>query len=175
MYRVFNQLFVLLLCGICMPAYATTVHKWIDADGVTHFSDAPPAGSTIEVNTLELNDNFPPVAKLEADYYSIANQWKRMRDEREAKTKLRLERARIRAEESAALAHVVGENVAYGGYPLYTLPYGRHYGDRHAGGIHYHDHRSTAGRGRHHVRAHGRHVAAGAAPAVRRGRLHGLS
>jgi len=93
---------VILLCNICLPAAATTVLRWVDADGVTHFSDTPP------------------------------DQWNRMREEREAKTKLALEKAKIRLSESAATAYTepVEDYATY--YPAYigihATPHGKPWG-----------------------------------------------
>lgn len=150
--------FLLLLCSISLPAAATLVHRWVDADGVTHFSDALPDDAAVDVSTVELDD-FPPLAAAEANYYSIANQWKRMREERQAKTKFYLEKARIRARESAtAIDAEPLEHSSYGGYPVYTLAHGRH----HARASHHHGHRDTVARGPHHVQARSHHIAGAA-------------
>jgi len=119
---------VILLCNICLPAAATTVLRWVDADGVTHFSDTPPVDNAEVVTELEFRDSLPTVA--EDDYYSIANQWNRMREEREAKTKLALEKAKIRLSESAATAYTepVEDYATY--YPAYIFPYRRHHTHR---------------------------------------------
>jgi len=40
----------IVLTAVCVSAYAQkTVYKWVDEDGVVHFSDAPPG----EENTAE--------------------------------------------------------------------------------------------------------------------------
>ena len=147
----------LLLCSISFSAPATTIHSWVDADGITHFSDAPPAPGIDGATIVELDDNYPPLPDTKADYYSIANQWNRMREEREAKNKLNLEKARLRAEQSAALAYAEppSEQRNYGGYyPIYGLPR-RHL--NHGGAGVQSNRRSAFDRGPHHVQAgHGR-------------------
>jgi hypothetical protein len=167
---------LLLLGSISLPAAATAVHSWVDADGVTHFSDAPPAGGAVEVTTVELAEDFGPATDPAADYYSIANQWKRMRDEREAKTKLSLEKARVRASESTAPAYIESapEYATYPGYPVYTRAYPLYsprYGYRHGYGRPglSHGRRGVFGRGAHHVTARGGHIPRHA------GRLRGRS
>lgn len=74
------------------PAWAATVHTWVDADGVRHYSDAPPADGK-ETRQIEIEDAPPRPAG--DDYYSIVNQWNRTRAEREAGTAQQLERERI--------------------------------------------------------------------------------
>ena len=34
---------------VSSPAYAQSMHKWVDADGVTHYGGRPPAGQAAEV------------------------------------------------------------------------------------------------------------------------------
>jgi Domain of unknown function (DUF4124) len=156
--------FVLLLCSIPLHAAATVIHRWVDDEGVTHFSDAPPAGGEVDVATIELDDDFPTVADANADYYSIANQWKRMREERDAKDRLKLEKARIRVDESAAAVYTEpppGDETYYGGYPLYGLPYGNGYGHARPRATH-RDGRPKPADRRYHVKAGAGHIAGGA-------------
>ena len=117
------------------PAVADdVVYRWVDEGGVTHFSDSPPAAQNAPqggVESLSLPDNFPVAANPADDYYSIINQWKRMREERNEKEKLALEQERLRLEQSrtelaagqAASATPVAVNtpplVVYGGAPRF--------------------------------------------------------
>jgi hypothetical protein len=147
----------LLLCSISFCASAATIHKWVDDDGVTHFSDAPPAPGTVGATTVELSNDYPLLPDANADYYSIANQWNRMRQEREAKDQLSLEKARIQAEQRAAVAYAEAplEQTDYESYyPVYGLPGRRinHHGAGFRG-----DRRNAVARGPHHVQpGHGR-------------------
>ncbi len=80
---------VLLLAGSGAPALASTVHKWVDADGVTHYSDKQPPVTVTAVERIDLPAASARAADHGDDYYSIANQWRRMYRER-----IELERAR---------------------------------------------------------------------------------
>ena len=88
------------------PAAAgDVVYRWVDEGGVTHFSDSPPAAQNTPqggVESLSLPDNFPVAANPTGDYYSIINQWKRMREERNEQEKLALEQERLRLEQTRA-------------------------------------------------------------------------
>lgn len=104
-----------------------TVHTWIDEQGVRHFADAPPS-SNIDTAQLVLYEPDPDVAGVD-DYYSIVNQWSRMRDERAARDELSLERERLRLERAQKSEHTTP---VYADYPRPVVggfvPYG--YGRR---------------------------------------------
>ncbi|MDA0824149.1 MAG: DUF4124 domain-containing protein, partial [Proteobacteria bacterium] len=135
-------LLCMLLCSIVSPVLAGTIHSWVDGDGVTHFSDSPPAVAVEGATTLVLNDVPPSVDEASSDYYSIVNQWQRMSAERDKKTATSLARARIRADHAAALSY---DDEPYQGisepryFPAYGFPY-RHVGRRNIG---YHPERDT--------------------------------
>lgn len=113
------------------PAAAgDVVYRWVDEDGITHFSDTPPAAQNTAqggVESIALQENLPAAVNPAGDYYSIVNQWKRMREERNEREKLALEKERLRLEQSraerAASATVVAVNttpaVVYGGVPRF--------------------------------------------------------
>ena len=96
---------VLILTVIALsPARAAGVHKWVDDEGITHYSDDAP--ETVETTLIDL----PPPAidekrpnEDENDYYSISNQWQRMNRERLEREQIELERARIRAAQQTRL------------------------------------------------------------------------
>lgn len=80
----------LVLPGFAASIEAEVVHKWVDADGVTHYSDEPPPATVTGLEQIELPATPPRAADENADrYYSISSQWQRMRRER-----IELERAR---------------------------------------------------------------------------------
>ncbi len=115
----------ILAATFCVPVTAVTVHTWVDEAGVRHYADAPPSAPEADSIAIELADTSTP-ADVREDYYSIVNQWQRLREERAASDALALERARLRA---AAQADAAREVVVYataprhyGAYPLY-LPY----------------------------------------------------
>ena len=49
---------LLLTAGLILPAGAEVVHKWVDADGITHYSDAAPLDPGAE--TLAIEVTAPP-------------------------------------------------------------------------------------------------------------------
>ena len=102
--NVLNIAILVLLCSISALSIAGTVHRWTDGDDITHFSDTIPSSAALEISTLELDDDFPPVSDRVSNYYSITNQWERMKKERDTRNELSLEKERIRAERAAALA-----------------------------------------------------------------------
>ena len=114
-----------LACGIVTPASAAAVHKWIDADGVTHYSDQPP--DSVDTTLIELPE--PTALKtagedggLADDYYSIPNQWQRMNQERIERERLNLERERARAarQTAAPTATVVKREVKVRYVPIFA-------------------------------------------------------
>jgi hypothetical protein len=101
----------LLACCAPLPALAVGVHKWIDAEGVTHYSDEAP--EAIETTLIDLPD--PASGQTggdagEADYYSISRQWERMNRERLEREKLELERAKIAAASQPPPSTIYVEN-----------------------------------------------------------------
>ena len=49
----------LLVALVAAPALAGEVYKWKDAKGVTHYSDAPPAGSNYESREIRHRPGMP--------------------------------------------------------------------------------------------------------------------
>ena len=49
----------LLVALVAAPALAGEVYKWKDAQGVTHYSDAPPAGSNYESREIRHRPGMP--------------------------------------------------------------------------------------------------------------------
>ena len=71
-----------------------------------------------------IDRNYIPAPLLNADYYSISNQWQRLRAEREAQAAMDLENRRIDAAQSEpsppAVAEDMPRSVFYPSY--YSLP-----------------------------------------------------
>lgn len=88
---------VLLSSCACLPVTAAVVHKWVDANGVTHYSDAPPGIESAGATKIELPDTAGNANAGASGYYSIANQWQRLQRERLARDQLALEQARQKA------------------------------------------------------------------------------
>ena len=87
-----------------ITANAATVHKWIDESGITHYSDAPPPARQTEVTRLEIRwqgSNKAIASNRPANYYSIANQWQRMYQERLQRMQLNLQRAALKQDSSS--------------------------------------------------------------------------
>jgi len=79
---------------------ASAIHKWIDENGMTHYSDEPP-NSAISVIRFEIDPlGYAKSSALqESDrFYSIANQWKRINKERLQRQKLALQQAALKAD-----------------------------------------------------------------------------
>lgn len=122
---------ILLLClpGAAWPA---EVYSWTDTEGVTHYSETPPADRS-DSTLLEL-EPVPVVASPAADdYYSVANQAARMEARRLEQERQRAEIQRLRAEarRAAAAAEATARDRADAAavqqqephyYPLYPWP-----------------------------------------------------
>jgi len=107
------QSLVILLGYITLPAQAAVVHKWIDADGVTHYSDTAPGSSSAQVSLTEIPERNLLKTEIDSNYYSIRNQWQRLYKERLEKQKLELEKARQKAAFKAAAPQVVYVNESH--------------------------------------------------------------
>lgn len=133
--RVTGVLVAALMALGSAGAAAVTVHTWIDEAGVRHYADAPPAAAS-NTEVFEIADSGP-VADAATDYYSVTNQWARVRAEREAAAEQRVRTAAARAAREPAWAPPIvieqrgGWGVPYGGY--YGTPYRGHAGRRHGG------------------------------------------
>ena len=55
----------LLMALVAAPALAGEVYKWKDAQGVTHYSDAPPAGSNYESREIRHRPGMPAQSQEE--------------------------------------------------------------------------------------------------------------
>ena len=56
----------LLVALVAAPALAGEVYKWKDAKGVTHYSDAPPAGSNYESREIRHRPGMPASGQADA-------------------------------------------------------------------------------------------------------------
>ena len=85
------------ISSVLLPVYAGVVHKWVDAKGITHYSDEAPVAGSSEMTQIELPPTTPATAAAQGDYYSIANQWERTLKERLKRAELKLEHDRLKA------------------------------------------------------------------------------
>ena len=70
------------------------IHKWVDQNGITHYSDEPPPDEQTATTQIDLPEPKPADENSQDNYYSIANQWARMHQER-------LDREKVRAQSNA--------------------------------------------------------------------------
>jgi hypothetical protein len=110
-------------------AGAGEIFTWVDASGITHFSETAPDEAATGVAEVELPPAPTGVPDTGENYYSVINQAARMEARRLENEKLRAERLqaeaearKARAEEQAALEAARQaaslEEPRY--YPLYT-------------------------------------------------------
>jgi hypothetical protein len=112
-----------------MGANALEVYKWVDAQGVTHYSDSPPPESVdmASAETLEVLSDYEAPAESKDNYRAIlavANDLERSR----------LARERIRAAEQsrAQTQQFMGAPTYAGGYgygaafPFFSSPFAFH-------------------------------------------------
>lgn len=115
-------LVVVLLLG-AGASLAVTVHTWVDADGVRHFADAPPSDRGAAASSEITIDGGAATVAEDVDYYSITNQWQRLRQERDAQTAAELERQRIEAAQGESPPPLREEPPHPAYYPnYYNLP-----------------------------------------------------
>ena len=104
--------------GGSAAAHAAEVYRWVDENGVVHYSDAAP--EQVDAETLVVRDATPPGYDPLTDPYSILNQAERLRE-----TRLRLEEERERRRAEALAEHADPAPAAYE-EPYYD-PYYRSY------------------------------------------------
>ena len=99
--------FVLLLLSQSFSVFAVSVFQWVDAEGVTHFSDETPADdeAATTLNQYDIDENYAQSLDPEEDYFSIVNQWKRTNDEREARLKLQQVNKPVRQSQAQESQH----------------------------------------------------------------------
>jgi regulator of protease activity HflC (stomatin/prohibitin superfamily) len=95
-----------------IEVHAQTVHKWVDEEGVTHYSDLKPANDGAEVREIEIP--AAPVSGYDSKKVTerINKQVQQMQQEREAREREReavaAEKARA-ADEALKREPIVGE------------------------------------------------------------------
>jgi len=107
-------LITLLLSAVVLPVYAGAVHKWVDAQGVTHYSDQLPENISNTVKQIDLSNTYANTDRTDYqdDYYSITNQWARMREERIERKRLQLEKTKHKASLQPVVPQIVYINQA---------------------------------------------------------------
>ena len=110
---------VLLLASLLAgPAAATEIYKWVDENGVMHFSQTAPDPTVDGVSQQKLRDTTPSDYDPDQDIYGVeaqAERMKQMREEMDEKRQARLEREREAQKQQA----VQYRDREYYGYPVY--------------------------------------------------------
>ena len=110
MNKTVSIIIVTTLYFLSFPVFSERVHKWVDENGVTHYSDEAPINSESEVTLIEFPATHKNIVDAEKDYYSISNQWTRVHEERIAREKIKLEKAKVKAAQRPAEPSVVYVN-----------------------------------------------------------------
>ncbi|MDH3386603.1 MAG: DUF4124 domain-containing protein [Gammaproteobacteria bacterium] len=132
MNRALKQLIIMTLAAcLSIPAGAAVIHKWVDTDGVTHYSDEAPASGEIPVTVIDVPTAHSEPGSPAENYYSITNQWERMRRERIERDKLALEKAGFEADRRASSPAVVYVNQPATSRTVSALPAYLYQGPRH--------------------------------------------
>jgi hypothetical protein len=142
--QISQLILVFLALVAALPgSSAGPVYTWMDDSGITWFSDTPPTDESINVGMIEV---LPlPVAgnPVEADFYSVVNQAKRMEIQRLLAEKLKAERLQAEAEANQARAEasaarqptiVYDDRPGWYVYPYYPRHHNRHPHKRHKPG-----------------------------------------
>ncbi len=134
MFKYIPLLLVTLFWITLSVVHAGTIHKWVDENGVTHYSDQAPLNNPISTNQIDVSNVYSD-SDYKENYYSITNQWARMREERLERKKLQLEKvkqkAALKQAQAALVPHVVylnqeEERSSRVYYPAYRFGYGHH-------------------------------------------------
>ncbi len=124
-------LLIIALFTFGSSVHAGSVHKWVDEKGITHYSDYVPNDIHSTAERIEIHSKYETSVDQD-DYYSIINQWTRMREERLERKKLQLEKAKqkmaLKQAQAAAVPQVVyvGEQEERSNryYPVYPYRFG---------------------------------------------------
>jgi len=85
-------------------ASAAQVYTWVDAMGVTHFSETPPPNPATDTQLVDIQPSPTSNDAPAKDFYSVINQAERMEKSRLANEKLAAEKEQAAAEASKARA-----------------------------------------------------------------------
>jgi len=93
MHRIHLFSILLLAAGL---AHATDIYYWVDADGIPHFSQTPPADATVPVESREVETSTPDDYDPDEYEYSVMNQAERIHAEWAALAQQRTEEREAR-------------------------------------------------------------------------------
>ena len=62
---------LVIAAAFSAPAAAQDVYRWVDENGVVHFSDKPPVAASTEVHTVAIQSAPPSRTDAEPDVYNL--------------------------------------------------------------------------------------------------------
>lgn len=119
--------FVSLVALAAIPAFATEVYRWVDDNGVVHFSQTEPPGNNTGVEKMNLDDSPPPGYDPEEDRYQVEAQAEQM-----ALLRAEMDKKRELAREQKLNTPQPPPVTQYQDFPYWQVPYypGRPIGPR---------------------------------------------
>jgi hypothetical protein len=72
-----------LSLAVCPGLAAEEIYHWVDADGVSHYSQSPPPAESGEVSTLNVDGSQPASYDPNEDRYNVAAQQEAMQAKRD--------------------------------------------------------------------------------------------
>lgn len=142
---------ILFFISLGRPVFAGSVHKWIDDNGVTHYSDEAPGSSVTQITLIEVPSSYP---SAEDNYYSITNQWQRLHEKYIQREKIKLGKAKQKAAQQPTPPQVVYLNTPDQSQYRIAYPYIfhrnlKHHGFQHRLRRHHKDNHATHHRKRY--------------------------
>lgn len=123
MFKVTAQTILVLGLGLQAGALAADeIYRWVDDDGVVHFSDKPPASQGASVETVDVEIRQPAGGQSGEDIYNIEATAERMQAIRKSYEDERQARRERQRAASQAVVQYPPQPVQYGvpfGYPVY--------------------------------------------------------
>lgn len=123
--RLLPLILLVFLSGlIASVVHATEVYRWVDDNGVVHFSQTAPNQVKAEVDKLALQDTRPSDYDPDQDIYGVAEQAERMKALREGMEEKRQENLK-RQRETANQTVIQYRQPERYGYPVFWNPWPR--------------------------------------------------
>jgi hypothetical protein len=115
-----------LLLAIAVPLSAhAEIYRWVDADGVVHFSDRPPVSDSAEVSTVAVQAAQPASREPGSDPFNLDATAARTQAQRDKLADQREQRATQSPATPAPVVQTQGQVADYDepyGYPAYPRP-----------------------------------------------------
>ncbi len=117
---------VALTAGFLLPgqAAAVEVYKWMDEQGIVHYSGSPPPEAVTEFATLEFPNEYDAPSESENHHLAMLQVAKELEKSRLAREKIRAEQEALERQRSQRIMAIppAYEDGAY--YPLYPYATG---------------------------------------------------